>query len=309
MSWMDTLEAIRTKDFSKASAKERDKAAADVVNLCSYGCAVVAVSPIPFSDAIVMLPIQSAMVITVGHIYGRKLTSADAKDLVLEMGATAGFGMLARQGIKALLPVFGALLTIPAAFAANWAMGRVAIEHFRVPGTSRERLRQVYAEAKKEAASLFSKEGFERFRKRGKITEDEEAAPPPRRAARPRAKKAKKRSSARAAKAPSVSDIVEGDFAARVAAHPEVSDAVKGFIHLDITGKGGGQWTVDLTKKPGTITEGLEGEARMTVTTSAEDFMALIDRETDAQTAVLNGDLQLDPMDLSVAAELGRLFS
>ena len=44
-----------------ATLKERDKAARDVVNLCSYGCAVVAVSPIPFSDAIVMLPIQSAM--------------------------------------------------------------------------------------------------------------------------------------------------------------------------------------------------------------------------------------------------------
>src|SRR5438105_13361386 len=102
MSWLDTLEAIRTKDFSKAPMKERDKAARDVVNLCSYGCAVVAVSPIPFSDAIVMLPIQSAMVITIGHIYGRKITQADAKDLVIELGATAGLGMLARQGIKAL---------------------------------------------------------------------------------------------------------------------------------------------------------------------------------------------------------------
>src|SRR6478736_909382 len=81
MSWLDTLDAIRTKDFSKASAKERDKAASDVINLCSYGCAVVAVSPIPFSDAIVMLPIQSAMVVTVGHIFGRKVTQADAKDL------------------------------------------------------------------------------------------------------------------------------------------------------------------------------------------------------------------------------------
>ncbi|MBK7862988.1 MAG: DUF697 domain-containing protein [Archangiaceae bacterium] len=166
MSWLDTLDAIRTKDFSKAPKKARDEAARDVVNLCSYGCAVVAVSPIPFSDAIVMLPIQSAMVITVGHIYGRKLTEADAKDLVLELGATAGLGMLARQLVKGILPVFGALLTIPAAFAANWGMGHVAIEYFRQPGASKDRLRQVYAEAKREAGAMFSREAFEKFRKR-----------------------------------------------------------------------------------------------------------------------------------------------
>ena len=300
MSWLDTLDAIRTKDFSKAPLKDRDKAARDVVNLCSYGCAVVAVSPIPFSDAIVMLPIQSAMVITIGHIYGRKITQADAKDLVMELGATAGLGMLARQGIKALLPIIGALLTIPAAFAANWAMGRVAMEYFRAPGASRDRLKQVYEEARAEAASLFSKDAFDRFRKKS-------SAPPKKRPAP--AKKAKKRTSAKKVKAPTVANIVEEDFAERVAAHPEVSDAVNGVIHLDIEGRGGGKWTLDLSKSPGTISRGLSGTPRMTVSTSAADFIALVEREKDAQSAVMSGELKLEPMDLSMASELGRLFA
>jgi uncharacterized protein (DUF697 family) len=298
MSWMDTLEAIRTKDFSKAPMKEREKAARDVVNLCSYGCAVVAVSPIPFSDAFVMLPIQSAMVVTVGHIFGRKLTSAGAKDLVVELTATAGLGMLARQGIKALFPIVGALLTIPAAFAANWAMGRVAIEYFKVPGTSRERLKQVYAEAKREAASLFSKESFERFR--NPDAQPIKAAPAARRTS---AKKKTKK------KAKSVASIVERDFAERVAAHPEVAEAVNGVIHLDVTGNGGGQWTVDLTRAPGAIVKGHTGQPRMTITADAKDFVALVAREKDAQSAVMSGELQLNPMDMSVAAELGRLFA
>ncbi len=302
MSWLDTLDAIRTKDFSKAPLKERDKAARDVVNLCSYGCAVVAVSPIPFSDAIVMLPIQSAMVMTVGHIYGRKVTTADAKDLVVELGATAGFGMLARQGIKALLPVVGALLTIPAAFAANWAIGHVAMEYFRAPGASKDRLKQVYAEAKAEAASLFSKEKFEKFRKGGA------AAGRPAASRSPKKKTAKKRTSAKKVKAPTVASIVEEDFAERVAAHPEVAEAVNGVIHLDIGGKGGGKWTVDLSKAPGSISRGHEGTPKMTVRASADDFIALVEREKDAQSAVLSGELQLEPMDLSIASELGRLF-
>lgn len=164
MSWLDTLETIRTKDFGRASAKERATAARDVVNLSAYACAAVAISPMPFSDAVVMLPIQSTMVMTVGHIYGRQVTKADAKALIMELGATFGASMLARQGIKVLLPVVGPLLTIPAAFAANWAIGRVAIEYFKNPQLGHERLKSIYEEAKREGAGLFSKHAFDKYR-------------------------------------------------------------------------------------------------------------------------------------------------
>jgi hypothetical protein len=72
--------------------------------------------------------------------------------------------MLARQGIKALLPVVGALLTVPAAFAMNWAIGRVAMEYFKTPGITRDQLKKVYESAKDEGSKLFSRERFEAFR-------------------------------------------------------------------------------------------------------------------------------------------------
>jgi uncharacterized protein (DUF697 family) len=161
---------------------ERDKAARDVINLCSYAVAVVSISPIPLSDVVLMLPIQTGMVMTVGHIYGRKVTKASARDLILELGATAGLGFLARQGIKALLPVFGALLTVVPAFAANWAMGRVAVEYFKNPGATQEELKEVFRKAKDEGSALFSKDAFNDFRRKneGKIKEvaEEDAAHP-----------------------------------------------------------------------------------------------------------------------------------
>ena len=159
MSWLDTLEKIRTRDFRHATLGERDEVARDVVNMTSYACAVVSVSPLPFSDALLMLPIQTAMVMTVGHIHGRRLEQAEAKDLILEMTAVAGASFLARQGIKALLPVVSALLTVPAAFAANWAMGRVAMEYFKNPGLSREEIRDVYRRAKEEGSGRFGSVG------------------------------------------------------------------------------------------------------------------------------------------------------
>src|SRR3954469_1895521 len=173
MSWLDTLEDFRKKDFRKLDPKKRDKAARDVINTCSYACAVVAVSPVPFSDAVLMLPIQMAMVGTIGHIYGRKVTEAEAKDLLVEVGATLGLGMLARQGIKALLPLLGTLLTIPAAFAANWGLGRVAMEYFKTPGVTSDHLKDIYQRAKDEGSALFSKQAFDKFRKKGV------AKPPP----------------------------------------------------------------------------------------------------------------------------------
>ena len=127
MSWLDTLEKIRTRDFRHATLGERDEVARDVVNMTSYACAVVSVSPLPFSDALLMLPIQTAMVMTVGHIHGRRLDQAEAKDLLLELTTVAGASFLVRQGINALLPVIGALLTALVANYAGFLAPKVAL--------------------------------------------------------------------------------------------------------------------------------------------------------------------------------------
>lgn len=194
MSWLDTLDDIRTRDFSKVSMAERDRAARDVINMCSYASAVVSISPIPFSDVVLMLPIQTGMVMTIGHIYGRKVDKASARDLILELGATMGVGLLARQGLKALLPIVGALLTVVPAFAASWAMGRVAMEYFKNPGASKEDLEELFRKAKDEGSSAFSKDAFTRFRQQNeekiRAVAEKEHAPPATEAKKAPAKKA-----------------------------------------------------------------------------------------------------------------------
>jgi uncharacterized protein (DUF697 family)/putative sterol carrier protein len=299
MSWLDTLEDIRKKDFKKVPAKDRDKAARDVINMASYGCAVVAVSPMPFSDVVLSLPMQSAMVMTVGHIYGRKVTQADAKDLVLELGTVVGAGMLARQGIKALLPVVGALLTVPAAFAMNWGIGRVAMEYFKQPGLPKEQLKKVFEAARKEGSSLFSKERFDAFRKsrQAKAPEADGPEPTSKKKATPKAKRS------------GVSKLLHEDFEKKIAAHPEVREAFDGVIHLDLSGADGGQWTADLTKEDGFISDGLEGAPTLTVRCSGKDFTALVKGRKNAQMAVLSGELVLEPMNLDLVGTLAPLFA
>ncbi|MDP3233051.1 MAG: DUF697 domain-containing protein [Myxococcales bacterium] len=307
MSWLDTLEDIRKKDFSKVPVAKRDQAARDVVNMASYGCAVVAVSPIPFSDAVLSLPMQSAMVMTVGHVYGRKVTQADAKSLILELGTVAGAGMLVRQGIKALLPMVGALLTVPAAFAMNWAIGRVAMEYFKNPGMPKDQLRKIYAAARDEGSKLFSKERFDAFRKsRTAKVEPEDVAEPEEKAAPAKKTVGKKKPAPKLSK---VEKLITKDFDQKLAKHPDVRKAVAGLIHLDITGADGGQWTADLTRGRDFISQGLTGTPRLTVRCSANDFSALLKGRKDAQMAVLAGELELVPMDLDLVARLAPLFA
>jgi len=307
MSWLDTLEDIRKKDFSKVPVAQRDKYARDVINMASYGCAVVAVSPIPFSDAVLSLPMQSAMVMTVGHLYGRKVTQADAKSLIVELGAVAGAGMLARQGIKALLPMVGALLTVPAAFAMNWAIGRVAMEYFKDPAMPREQLRKVYKTARDEGAKLFSKERFDAFRRSRTVAAAPEAPGEPKPTPKAQAKEPAQKKQP-APKLSKVEKLVTRDFEAKLSAHPEVRASVPGLIHLDLTGAGGGQWTADLTRAKGFVAKGLTGSPRLTVRCTADDFGALLKGRKDPQLAVLAGELELVPMDLDLVGKLAPLF-
>jgi uncharacterized protein (DUF697 family) len=318
MSWLDTLEQIRERDFSKAKQDDRTKAARDVVNMCSYACAVVSVSPIPFSDAVLMLPIQTAMVMTVGHIYGRKLTQAAAKDLLLELGTLIGVSFLARQGIKALLPVVGALLTVPAAFAANWAIGRVAMEYFNKNGLTKDKMKEVYEQAKKEAGGLFSMASFNAFRKKNEdainaVAKEEESAEEP---AAPRAKKkpAKKSAAGKKKAAPkksavSAGAILEGKVADALRQRRDVASAIPGLVHVDLSGQGGGKWTIDPSSTQLPVSSGLRGTPHLTVKGDAKTFTDVATGARDPAGAVMGGDLSVEPMDLELVGKVASLFS
>lgn len=321
MSWLDTLEQIRERDFSKAKADDRTKAARDVVNMCSYACAVVSVSPIPFSDAVLMLPIQTAMVMTVGHIHGRKLTQAAAKDLVLELGTLIGVSFVARQGIKALLPVVGALLTVPAAFAANWAIGRVAMEYFKAGGLSKDKMKEVYENAKREAGGMFSMDAFQKFRKKNEEAIHEVAENESAEAAEeaveeepaPKKKPAKKKKPAAKKKprAPAVTaeSILEGKVAEALKARRDVAGAIPGLVHVDLSGKGGGQWTIDPSSTQLPVSTGLRGKPHLTVRGDAKTFTDVATGQRDPAGAVMGGELEVEPLDLELVGKVASLFT
>lgn len=185
MSWLDSLEEIRKRDWSSASVEEREAKANEIVLISSYAGAVAALVPVPLADLALLLPVHSVMVMTLGHVHGRPLSQAEARRVVLELGAVAGLSFAGTAAISALkrlvLPGLGGLLSASATFALTWGLGRVAIAYFRNPELSREELKSLFDEALREGKKHFSKEAFERFRREHKQPEspsDGEAGAP-----------------------------------------------------------------------------------------------------------------------------------
>jgi uncharacterized protein (DUF697 family) len=183
MSWLDSLEEVRRRDWAAAPRVEQDSTAREVVDICAYGGCLSAVVPIPLADLAILLPVHSAMVMTIGHVYGRSITQTEAKRLAVELGAVAGMsfaGVAALGALKRLLlPGVGGLLSIPASFALTWGLGRAAIAYFADPTLSRDDLKRVFDEALREGRGVFSPEALERFRqKAAQAARDGKAAPP-----------------------------------------------------------------------------------------------------------------------------------
>lgn len=106
-----------------------------------------------------------------------------------------------------------------------------------------------------------------------------------------------------------VKDILETDIPGRIKAKPEIAKDINAVIHFNITGDGGGTWTLDCTKSEGWVAGGINGDSKMTVTCGAADFEKIATKQMNAQMAAMQGKLKFKPMDMGLAMKLGKLLS
>jgi len=207
MSWMGSLGSV-AKPKKDLAPEERKKISKDVVTMSSFGSAAVTLAPIPGSDFVLVTSVQASMVVAVGRVFGRELTLEEAKDVVLELAAVCGLGLLAQKGFatltKILLPGLGGVLAAPYAFAVTYGMGHAAMTYFEHKDSTKETIQRVYEEAVAEGKRIFSRKTFDQFRKkkgaevtdfaRGQAEGGEKKAAP--RKKRPAAKKKKRAATA-----------------------------------------------------------------------------------------------------------------
>ena len=99
----------------------------------------------------------------------------------------------------------------------------------------------------------------------------------------------------------------EEKIAKKLQGNPDISKAVNSTYEFNITGDGGGVWTVDLTKEPGIVTPGSTGTAKCTVTCASGDFMNIVSGKMNPQMAFMSGKLKIKG-DMALAMKLQKVI-
>jgi putative sterol carrier protein len=103
-------------------------------------------------------------------------------------------------------------------------------------------------------------------------------------------------------------DIIETEIPSALQQKPEMAKDINSIIHFNITGDGGGAWTLDLTKSSEWVSSGHNGTPKMTITVSNEDFVKIRKKELNANMAAMSGKLKFKPMDMGLAMKLAKLL-
>lgn len=125
----------------------------------SLWAAGIVLFPIPFSDLVLLMPVQSAMVISIGRAYGVK--DPPEKVLAILAGACGAsvFGQITTIFVANLIPIIGKLVSAPFVFGWTYGLGEVAMRYFESQGTAnRDELREIFKRASKEAKNRYTPE-------------------------------------------------------------------------------------------------------------------------------------------------------
>ncbi|MBT8453603.1 MAG: hypothetical protein KJO40_16685 [Deltaproteobacteria bacterium] len=105
----------------------------EIVQACTSVSVTVGVTPIPFSDMVVLGPLQALMVSALAYLSGRGLDKKTVAEWLGSLGVVGGLGMGLRysaQTIAKLVPGAGNVIAAGVAGAGTTAMGQSAIRYF-----------------------------------------------------------------------------------------------------------------------------------------------------------------------------------
>lgn len=103
-------------------------------------------------------------------------------------------------------------------------------------------------------------------------------------------------------------NVLEEQIPERIKSKPELVKDINSVYEFNITGDGGGVWTVDLTEATGgQVTEGSTGNAKCTVTVGSQDFVNIVTKKTNAQMAFMSGKLKVKG-DMGLALKLQKIL-
>jgi len=105
----------------------------------------------------------------------------------------------------------------------------------------------------------------------------------------------------------SVKDVFEKHIPAKFQAKPDVVQKINAIYQFNITGPGGGTWSVDCTQPGGRIQAGSAATPKCTVAAVDQDFLAIVNGKLNAQMAFMSGKIRIQG-DMGLALKLQQIL-
>jgi hypothetical protein len=105
----------------------------------------------------------------------------------------------------------------------------------------------------------------------------------------------------------SVKEVFERHMPARLKAKPDVVAKINAVYQFNISGPGGGAWSVDCTAPGGAISEGTSASARCTVAMTDADLVNVVNGKLNPQMAFMSGKLKIQG-DMGLAMKLQQIL-
>lgn len=105
----------------------------EIVQSCTAVSVTVGLTPVPFSDMVLLGPVQAMMVSSLAYLSGRSWGRKTAAEWLASLGLVGSLGMGLRysaQTIAKFVPVAGNVVSAGVAGAGTTAMGQSAIKYF-----------------------------------------------------------------------------------------------------------------------------------------------------------------------------------
>ncbi len=107
----------------------------------------------------------------------------------------------------------------------------------------------------------------------------------------------------------SVSEFFE-KFETKAAASPDAATSPNAVYQFNITGDGGGEWALDLTKgkTDSFVVNGKHDSPGATITVSSEDWLGMLNGSVNPMQAFMSGKIKIDG-DMTLAMSLQQVMN
>jgi uncharacterized protein (DUF697 family) len=135
----------------------RDKAR-DIARSFAISAAGIVLVPLPFSDLVFLMPIQTAMVLSIGKAYNVKDPPEKTLAHISAACGASVFGQITTLFVANLIPIIGKLISAPFVYGWTYGLGEVAIRYFEAQGELQgDELKAVFKKVSRDATRAFRK--------------------------------------------------------------------------------------------------------------------------------------------------------